>query len=210
MHLYDRLNTTLNNQLLTFTGSNLKVDDFPAILRLAKSRYEFCLSHKRNKHAPSTLVLHSDEYTTFLTFLANTAYINDEVPLATAVYLLNRRLNAFDCFYTRDIPQIFHLVHPICTILGQATYSNYLVVYQAVTVGGDLNLRYPFLHDSVGLFASCRVLGSTVIESNCAVGAGAQLYASKVPADTSVILTPNNGQQHRPLNWSIRERFFRK
>ena len=129
---------------------------------------------------------HSDEYASFLCFLAREAYRSNEIELAEIAYLVNRRLNSFDCFYTRDIPDKFHLEHPIGSVLGPAKYSNYLVVYQSVTVGGDINEIYPVFGEGVALFAKSSVIGKAVIGSNVAIGSHCQVYSEAVPDDTAV------------------------
>lgn len=128
---------------------------------------------------------------------------------AELAYLLNRRLNNFDCFYTRQIPDVFHLEHPLGSVIGQAKFGEYLVVYQGVSVGGDLKLRYPEFGEGVALFAKSTVIGSAKVGCNCAIGAGAQIYGGAVPSDTAVSFRDGLGMTSSPLSWSVQERFFK-
>ena len=169
----------------------------------------YCLSRKKIKHFPSSIVLHGDEYTTFLYYLSNQAWIDDKLEIAELIYLLNRRLNNFDCFYTRQMPAVFHLEHPLGSVLGQASFGEYLVVYQGVSVGGDLKLRYPKFGDGVALFAKSSVIGASKIGSNCAIGAGVQVYGLTIPSHTAVSLRDAQGTTFSSVNWSIQERFFK-
>jgi len=63
--------------------------------------------------------------------------------LAEKVYFYMRVNFCVDIFPTRRMPDKFLLVHPLGAILGDASYGNYLVVYQNVTVGGNPKLEYP-------------------------------------------------------------------
>ena len=77
--------------------------------------------------------------------------------LAEKVYFYTRVNFCVDIFPTRRMPDKFLLVHPLGAILGDASYGNYLVVYQNVTVGGNPKLEYPSIGG--GLFFT-RVLRS--------------------------------------------------
>lgn len=63
--------------------------------------------------------------------------------LADKVYYFTRVKFNMDIYPTRKLPERFLLVHPIGTILGDANYGNWLVLYQCVTVGGNPKLEYP-------------------------------------------------------------------
>ena len=118
-------------------------------------------------------------------------------------------MNSFECFYTRDMPSIFHLEYPVGTVLGQAKFSDYLVVYQGVSVGGDLKLRYPQLGEGIALFSKCSLIGNVCVGSNCAIGAGVQLYGENVPCNVSVSSRGPSGFVSSPLSWSVLDRFLR-
>lgn len=175
----------------------------------AQKRYLYCLSRKRLKHIPVNILMHADEYTSFLVYLSREAFLDENLELAELAYLVNRRLNNFDCFYTREMPDVFHLEHPIGSVLGQASFGEYLVVYQGVAVGGDLKLRYPTLGQGVALFAKCSVLGSAEIGSNCAIGAGVQLYGGNISSNTAVSFRGETLPFMSKMSWNVMERFFK-
>ena len=157
---------------------------------------------------PTCIVEHADEYTSFIAFLAQAASRSGDLDLASAAYLVNRRINNFDCFYTRNLPSIFHLEHPLGSVIGNANFGNYLVVYQGVSVGGDLKLRYPSFGDGVALYARSSVIGDCSIGNNVAIGAGVQVFAERIESNTAVSLRMHK-RCEAPINWSVRERFFR-
>lgn len=181
----------------------------PDIFARAKERYMYCLSRKKLKHFPSHILRHADEYTSFLVFFSREAFLSGNLELAELAYLVNRKLNNFDCFYTREMPDVFHLEHPVGSVIGQASFGDFLVVYQGVAVGGDMKLRYPDLGSGVALFAKCSVISSSVIGSNCAIGAGVQIYAGAIPSNTAVSLRDGSQSCFSALSWSVKERFFK-
>ena len=206
--LFSGIEDILERQLPIFSGFNSNLSNYASVINKAKSRYLYCLSRKNIKHKPTSIFLHADEYVSFLCFLANQAWQDGIVEFAESVYILNRRLNHFDCFYTREIPDIFHLEHPVGSVIGQGTFGDYLVVYQGVTVGGDLKLRYPKFGTGVALFSKASVIGPTIVGDNCAIGAGVQLFGECINNDTSISLRNSTGLHMSSLSWSIRERFF--
>lgn len=195
-------------QVNVLCGQLINMSAHQALLKKLKC-YLFCLSRKKIKHFPLNILTHADEYTSFLFFLSREAWRDGCVELAELAYLVNRRLNGFDCFYTREMPDVFHLEHPLGSVIGQAKFGEYLVIYQAVSVGGDLRLRYPEFGHGVALFTKSSVIGSAKVGSNCAIGAGVQIYGGSIPSDTAVSIRDELGVISSPLSWSVQERFFK-
>ena len=191
-----------------FYGQKIDLLDFKKVTKQACDKYYECLSKKKLKHSPTSIIKHADEYTTFLVFLSRLAYISDYVELAESAYLINKRMNSFDCFYTREMPDIFYLVHPIGSIVGQAKMKNYLVIYQGVSIGGDLKYQYPTLGEGVILFSNSSILSNTIIGNNCVVGAGVQLYSDKIKDNTAISYRHNQNQLKKSISWSIKDRYF--
>ena len=209
--IFADLEQAFARQSLFLCGREVRLKEWAGgrILNNACDRYLYCLSRKNIKHYPSNILMNSDEYTSFLVFLASEAYSSQCNELAELVYVLNRKLHSFECFYTREIPDLFHLVHPLGSVLGQAAFDNYLVVYQGVSVGGDMKLRYPSFGEGVALFANSTVLGKAVIGSNCAIGAGVQVYGDTVPDCSSLSLREGIVKITSNVSWSVKVRFFK-
>ena len=128
--IFDGFEPAFSRQLHVLCGHEIDMSISGSILKSAKDRYLYCLSRKKIKHLPSRILRHADEYASFLFFLSSQAWRDGNSELAELAYLLNRRLNNFDCFYTRQMPDVFHLEHPVGSIIGQAKSGEYLVVYQ--------------------------------------------------------------------------------
>lgn len=75
-----------------------------------------------------------------------------------------------DVFYGIELPEVFMFVHPIGTILGNAKYSNYLVIYQGVTIGSLINGRYPSFGERTIVYSNSSVIGDCQFGNNCIVG----------------------------------------
>jgi len=179
----------------------------------AYERLEYCFSrisikyyHKNENVFFSPLI--TDQYATFLYFLANSIAVkSDNKELADRLYALNKALHGLDVYYEVKLPQIFLLVHTVGTVLGRAHYEDYLVVYQGVTVGGNLKLEYPTIGKEVGLFANSKIIGNVIIEDRAMISAGALLMDSKVPAQHVCFGTHPN-TQCKPLKKSITKHYF--
>ncbi len=207
--LFCGLDEAFAKQAVVLCGADICLSDYGDAYHQAQEKYLYCLSRKRIKHYPSKILLHADEYCSFLVFLARQAHLSGCDSLAEIAYLVNRRLHGFECFYTRSMPDVFHLEHPVGSVLGQAVFGEYLVVYQGVSVGGDMKLRYPEVGEGVVLFAKSSLIGSAVIDDNCAVGAGVQVYGAHVAANTAVSSRGQSGFAASSMNWSVKERFFK-
>lgn len=210
MHqMFNGLTSTFKHQSNLVSAIPISLDEYSTTLKRAKERYLDCLASKLLKHHPQYILQSADEYTLFLIYLASEAWQDDCIELANAVYLVNRRLNSIDCFYTRKVPDKMHLVHPLGTVLGDAIYNDFFVAYQGVTVGSDIQGRYPIFEGPAVLFSKSSVLGTCTIGFNSAIGAGTQLYGQKIPANHSLSLrNPSNLVQSK-ITWSVKELFFK-
>lgn len=138
--------------------------------------------------------LHTDQYAEFLYFVANCIYRDDgDIRLAKKLYALNKALHAIELFYEVAMPDVFMLVHPVGTVLGRATYGNYLVVYQNCTVGAR-NRIYPALGEKVVMYSGSRIMGRSIIGENCVVAPGSVVLDSDIPANMLVSGTSPNTQ----------------
>ncbi|MBN2703869.1 MAG: hypothetical protein JXR23_06620 [Pontiellaceae bacterium] len=180
---------------------------------LAYDRLEHCFSRISVKYhtkdgKPFFSPLITDQYATFLYFLANGAStIIENVELADRLYALNKALHGLDVYYQVRLPEVFLLVHCVGTVLGRASYGDYLVVYQGVTVGGNLDLEYPTIGKGVGLFANSSVVGNSVIGDGSMVAAGSLVMGCQVPAG-SVCYGTHPENRCKPLKKSVFDHYF--
>lgn len=141
--------------------------------------------------------LHMDQYATFLYFLGNTVWNEyQEKVLCDKLLNLNRILNGFFLSYKCPMPKIFCLAHPVGSVIGNANYSDGLVINQNVTINTWINEEGKLgLEIGRGCYfgAGAKVIGGEPIGDRVSVGVDALVYHQKVEAD-SVCLRDRNGK----------------
>jgi serine O-acetyltransferase len=157
-------------------------------------RVEHCFSRIANKYFSDGEGvrfdhLHTDQYAMFLYYLANTVWRESaDRQLAGRLYVLNKALHSLDAYYEVALPDIFMLVHPLGTILGRATYADYLVVYQGCTVGSTPRAHaFPVIGERVVVFGNTMILGQCDIGHDSVIAAGSLLINTDVPADSLAV-----------------------
>ncbi len=153
--------------------------------------------------------LHSDHYAMFLYILSNTIWVTDRNEiLASKVFLLNKALHGIDAFYSIKLPEIFLFVHPVGTVLGNANYSDYFVVYQNCSVGATEELIYPTFKGETILFSKSTVIGNCNIGSNTILGANSFIINTDVKNNSIVVNSyPNHNILENDKN--VIDRMFR-
>ena len=128
---------------------------------------------------------HSVTWSIFLYYLSNTIFRNNgEVKKADMIYYLNKIMNSNDWFYPISLPIHFMAEHVIGSVLGRATYGDYLFIYQGVTIGGNWRngkLFYPTLGTNVLMYANSTVLGDTFIGNNVIIAADSYIINEVIP-----------------------------
>jgi len=187
-------------------------------------RVEECFSHVNNKyyHDNSKVIFstnHSGQYSIFLYYLSNILYkssLQDNckhmLELAEQIYYLNKIMHGVDWFYAIDLPKHFLVEHPVGSVLGRATYGDYLCVYQGVSIGGvrkENEIIYPEIGNNVTLFANSCVLGDCRIGDNVIIGANTKIINKNIPSNSKVIqkdgevIIKNNNLKNDLGLWSI-------
>lgn len=131
--------------------------------------------------------LHGDHYAAFLYLLSNTLYKNGNENAATKTFLLNKGLFGIDAFYQIELPEHFIFVHPVGTILGRATYSDFLVIYQGVTIGANVEGIYPDLGANTILYSNSSIIGFCKTGSGFILGSNSSLVDSTVGENKVVV-----------------------
>jgi len=172
----------------------VSIDEVSSCMDTACTRLRACFRWIRNKYYcnDSEVIFdhfQSDQYCAFIYLLSNTAWLNGNIHLATKLFLLNKYLHALDLYYSVRLPEVFMLVHPVGSVIGNAEYGNFFVAYQNCTVGSVLKdgaYIYPTIGSYVVVYARAAVLGSCQIGNNVSIAANAFVYCSRVP-DNSVV-----------------------
>jgi serine O-acetyltransferase len=136
--------------------------------------------------------LHSSQYCTFLYYLSNTAWRNrQDQRLCTKLFLLNKALNGFDCFYNNVLPDKFFIGHSVGIVLARTTFSNYLVLYQNSTVGKNHG-EAPVLGEGVVLYPNSAIIGRCNIGPSTVIAQGCSIINQDTPGDCYVF--SNDGE----------------
>jgi serine O-acetyltransferase len=214
---------TLNPQRLEVYVLDLLRHHFPddyrptyslaPLLERTLQRIEHCFGHIHRKYyreGGEVLFdhLNGDHFASFLYFLGNTVWREtQDTELPTRLFYLNKVMHGLDLFYSVVMPDIFLLVHPLGTVLGNAHYGDYLVIYQNITVGADEAGIYPYFGNGTVLYAKSAVIGACNLGDDVVLGANAFILNVDVPAGSLVV-----GQypSHRvmPTSLSVARRVF--
>jgi serine O-acetyltransferase len=153
--------------------------------------------------------LHSNQYAVFLYFLANTLWRRGAEPaICGKLYALNKALNALECFYTLQLPDIFCICHSPGIVLAQATYANYLVLYQSCTVGRvDPDAR-PVLSEGVVMFPNSAIVGKCNIGPRTYLSQGNSIIDADTPGNC-VVFSQAGKLVFRPPKRDFMAHFFR-
>ena len=175
-------------------------------------KIDYCFSRINNKYffnGNEALFNHlnSDQYAMFLYLLANTIWeeSNDDI-IASKVYYLNKILHGVDVFYEVKLPRIFLFVHCVGTVLGRANYSDYLVVYQRVTIGGS-NRLYPELKEGVVLYGESAVIGNSRVGTNCHISYSTKIINKNIPPN-ALVYGNHPDLIYKSSQKTVKERFF--
>ncbi len=185
------------------------------LLKLTLERVSFCFSHINLKYyrEGDAIVfnhLNSDHFATFLYILSNTAWIEtQDIELPSRLFYLNKIMHGIDLFYSVKMPDIFLLVHPVGTVLGNAKYNDYFVAYQNVTVGADEAGIYPSFGVGTVLYAKSTVIGECKLGRDVIVAANTFMINLDIPDNTLVV-----GQYPScrliPSSMSVTQRIFNR
>ena len=212
----DQLVDYVNQQLASFypDGNKNKVkDDLNVVIKNTLKRTEACFSKIRSRYYKYNEQfffnhLNGDHYSMFLYILSNDVFklVGNE-DTASKIFLLNKSMFGVDAFYKIELPEVFIFVHPLGTILGNAKYSNYFVVYQGVTIGSKIDGVYPEFSERTVVYSNSSVIGHCKIGSNCVIGTKSFILDSIV-SDNKMILGTHPSVKVVENDSSIMEYYF--
>ncbi len=208
------LSQYVNNQVENFFPDNISIKNtIDDCLRDTLERVEFCFSKIANKYySNGNRVLfdyqHTDQYAAFLYFLSNSIWTKKlDSHAATKIYSLNKALHGLDVFYEVQLPDIFYFSHPVGAVLGRAKYSNYLVISQGVTIGGDKDLVYPKIGEGTYLYSHSAIVGQCKTGNNNLISIGTIVRTTDTP-DNVIVYNHRGGVKFKQVEWSVRSRYF--
>ena len=200
----EELKRYLGNQLDTFfpDGVRFAGNDVDIAFDLALDRLENCFkditfpAYSNDSGQTYFSHLHADQYATFLYYFSNSLWKESQnKPVCDKIIYLNRTLNNFFFSYKGELPDHFFLGHPVGTIIGNAVYNDYLVIFQNVTINTDKDEEgnpAPVLGKGLFLGAGAKIIGNKPIGDRVSVGVGTLIYNQTIDND-KVVITDNNG-----------------
>lgn len=176
--------------------------DIDKAFTMALERVEYCFKHislPAYTDSKNTFFshLHSDQYCQFLYFLSNSLWeISENKPICDKIILLNKTLNGMFFSYKAGLPDIFLLIHPIGTVIGNAKYSDFLVVLQNVTINtahDDHGSVAPSIGKGVFLAAGAKIIGNKPVGDRVSIGVNTLVYNKEILSD-SVVMCDDTGK----------------
>ena len=175
-----------------FPDKAVSAADLKGSFEAALERVEYCFSRINLKYFSDGGQahfnhLHTDQYSMFLYFLSNSVHrMGGDPSLASKIYALNKALHGVDAFYEVELPEIFAFQHPVGTVLGRGSYSDYLFVYQRCSIGSNFDGKYPTIGEGVVMFGGSGIIGDCLVGDNCWLSAGTLIMDDNVLSNSVV------------------------
>lgn len=207
------LSKYISSQINNFFPDNKlisKEEVFKAI-NISEERIYTCFSNIKKKYFNQNGItsfnhLITDQYCMYLYMLANTFFKETkEELLSSKLYYLNKVLHSVDIYFTTNLSDIFLFVHPLGSILGRASFSDYFIMYQGCTVGCLNEGVFPEFKGKTIMYSNSQVLGKCIIGDNVCVASGVSIINTNVP-DNSIVLGEYPDYIFKKNNLSIFER----
>ena len=183
-------------------GNPVSIEDLTPAVRGALPRLEHCFVRIDNKYffdggKAVFNHLHGDQYAMWLYLLANELHRQGgPADVCAKLFLLNKALHGIDAFYEVALPDIFLFIHPLGTVLGRGTYSDFFVAYQRVGVGSNHDV-YPTFGRHVTLRPGSAVLGACKIGDYCQIATESLVLDRDLPDNTLYIGNPKTATLRR-------------
>lgn len=174
----------------------MKGKDIDSAFELALERLENCfkyISYPAYCDGKQTFFshLHADQYAHFLYYFSNSLWtLSENKPICDKLMYLNRTLNNFFFSYKGCLPDIFFFAHPVGSVIGNAVYNDFLVIFQGVTINTSIdanNNPAPVLGKGLHLSAGAKILGNQPIGDRVSIGVNTVVYHQAIPDDKIVI-----------------------
>jgi serine O-acetyltransferase len=178
-------------------------------------RIEHCFSNINDRYYLQNKTvqfdyLNTDHYATLLYLLSHLLWKNgSNLNVAKKVYYLNKVMHGLEIYYEVALPEIFRFTHPLGTVLGRAKYSDFLIVSQGVTVGGNKDFDYPNIGSGVYLYAGSSVIGDCSIGDNNLISIGTVVLEANTPSD-SLVYNEGSKVSYKPFAWTVVGRYFKQ
>jgi len=215
MNLLHLNGTSLGTYVRSQMGHLFPIGEHPELglidthMASALERLDQCISQVRMWTPGQFDVLHSSQYCIFLYYLSNTIWRNEQArTVCTQLFLLNKALNAIDCFYEIELPEVFFIGHSVGIVLAKATYGNHLVLYQNSTVGKNHG-QAPVIGEGVILYPNTAVIGNSHVAERSVISQGVSVINQSTQANSLVFQGSAGSLVFKPSERPILADFFR-
>lgn len=177
---YDDLYLLLHRQLSLFAvkESDLDKKTLKRGIEIALTRVARCFKKIRNKYyykegIPRFDPFHTGQYAIFLYYLSHSLHVHarGDGRLPPKIYALNKMLHCIDIYYEVELPTVFYLDHPVGSVIGRASFSDYFQFRQNCTVGNNHG-KYPRFGRNVQLWSGATVVGDCNIGDDVIIASG--------------------------------------
>lgn len=206
-HLAAYCKAQINHLFPTGHDTELKLID--TYLPLALQRLDQCISQVKVWQPGQLDILHTSQYCTFLYFLANTIWRAEQATVpCQKLFALNKALNAIDCFYEIELPEVFFIGHSVGIVLAKATYGNHLVLYQNSTVGKNHGVA-PVLENGVILYPNTAIIGNCLVRERSIISQGVSVINQNTQPNKIAFQGTGGSLVFREPDRNILSDFFR-
>lgn len=150
------------------------------------------------------------QYATYLYFLSRQVFLTDQnVDLATRIFLVNKALNSVELFYQIEMPKYFFLSHTVGLVFSRASYGDYSVFHQGCTVGRS-GIESPTLEKGVILYPGSSVIGRCHVRENTVITPGVNLINQDTPGNCYVFLGVKGRPTFKEIDEYFADRYFNR
>jgi len=157
--------------------------------------------------------LHTDQYAQFLYYFMNSLWKRSQNRIiCDKTMCLLRELDSIFMTYKCQMPDIFLFQHTVGTVIGNAQYSDYLLILQNVTINtGVEKERFGTLKlgKGVSLLPGAKIISDEPIGDRVNIGVDAVVYKTAIDNDKSVIRDRNGKIVVKDSNFCMAAGHFR-
>ncbi len=201
------------------TGKYFRGKDVDHAFDMGLCRLENCFKHvilpAYSNDAGQTFFshLHSDQYAQFLYYFMNSLWKESQNRLiCDKTMLLLRDLNGIFMTYKCEMPDIFLFQHAVGTVVGNAVFSDYLLILQNVTINTGVEqdrLGTVKIGRGVTRSPGAKIISDEPIGDRVNIGVDAVVYKTKIENDKTVIRDREGKIVIRDNKFCMAQRHFR-
>jgi serine O-acetyltransferase len=148
------------------------------------------------------------QYATFLYKLSRRCIAGHlDVAATDRLFLLNKTLHGLDLHPQIELPEIFFLSHTNAAVFARASYSDYAVFHQSVTIGRKGDAR-PSMGKYLVMYPGSMIIGGCVVRENTVLAPGVRLIDKDTPGNCYVFDDGRGGVRFREIDHVHAARFF--